>query len=63
MIILLVHKITGYGTINKINTLQKYKLIMWLTDRTGRVGRYLSVVDYEGKRSGVVAVIAVIFSQ
>ena len=32
MIILLVHKITGYGTINKIHILQKYKLIMWLTD-------------------------------
>ena len=31
-IILLVHKITGYNTINKILTLRKYELIMWLTD-------------------------------
>ena len=37
MIILMVHKIKGYNTINKIHTLQKYKLMMWLTDieRTG----------------------------
>ena len=32
MIILLVHKITGYDTINRIHTLKKHELIMWLTD-------------------------------
>ena len=28
----LFHKITGYNTIKKIHTLQKYELIRWLPD-------------------------------
>ena len=44
--------------------LQKFKLIMWLTDiEWAGLAVIYPMVDCEGKSSGVVAVIEIIFSQ